>query len=148
MRSTCVAVKSGNTCFKFDKSHWDGYWETHWNSSYGNKDTSKQYLIPWQIIPIKTDIPIKIDTTGYNVVTYIRTSNIPSMEQKIKSLMNSSQFLLFLKAKNIHISFVSNGHIKSSITKSTQNEEVLLFSNGQEESRWLIYTNEEVTRIL
>ncbi len=144
MRSTCVAVKSGNTCFKFDKSHWDGYWETHWNSSYGNKDTSKQYLIPWQIIPIKTDIPIKIDTTGYNVVTYIRTSNIPSMEQKIKSLMNSSQFLLFLKAKNIHISFVSNGHIKSSITKSTQNEEVLLFSNGQEECRWLIYTNEEV----
>ena len=144
MRSTCVTVKSGNSCFKFDKSHWDGYWEKHWKPTFGVMDSGKKYLMPWQIIPIKADVPIKTDIAGYNVITYIRVSDTSTIEQKIDDLMSSSQFLLFLKAKNIRMSFVVNGQIRNAIAKATVKKQVSLTSNGKEESRWLIYTNEKV----
>ncbi len=73
MRSNHVVVESGGYCFKFDKSHWDNYWDTHWNQEeYGIKDDDKRYLMPWQIIPIETVAPIRINSDGYNVVTYIK----------------------------------------------------------------------------
>lgn len=144
MRSTSVTVKSNDSCFKFDKSHWDGYWEKHWTPAFGTKDTTKNYLMPWQIIPIKTDVPIKIDTAGYNVITYVRVADTSTIERKIGDLMSSSQFLLFLQTKNIKMSFVVNGVVRNTITKTTTKGQVLLSSNGEEDSRWLIYTNNEV----
>lgn len=144
MRSTCVTVQSGNLCFKFDKSYWDGYWDKHWASTYGAKEFHKNYLMPWQIIPIKTDAPIKINTVGYNVVTYMHVSDTSIIEQKINALMSSSQFLLFLKAKNIKMSFAINGLMRNTITKTTIKGQVLLSSNGKEDSRWLIYINDAV----
>lgn len=144
MRSTCVTVKSDNSCFKFDKSYWDGYWEKHWNPTFGIKDERKNYLMPWQIIPIKTTPPIEINTAGHNVITYIRVSDTSAIEQKIGELMSSSQFLLFLRAKNIKMSFAVNGHMRNTITKTTAKEQVILSSNEKEDSRWLIYTNDEV----
>lgn len=82
MRSTCVTVKSDNSCFKFDKSYWDNYWEKHWNPTFGTKDERKNYLMPWQIIPIKATPPLEIDTDGYNVITYIRLFDTSAIEQK------------------------------------------------------------------
>lgn len=144
MRSTCVTVKSGNQCFKFDKSYWDGYWDKHWVATFGEKNTMKNYQMPWQIIPIATDEPIKIDTTGYNVVTYMCVSDTSVIEQKISDLMSRSQFLLFLKAKNINMSLTVNGQIRNTITKATEKDQVILSSNGIEDSRWLIYVNDAV----
>lgn len=145
MRSNHVVVESGGYCFKFDKSHWDNYWDTHWNQEeYGIKDDDKRYLMPWQIIPIETVAPIRINSDGYNVVTYIRVGDSSNLEDKILALLSNSQFLLFLKSRNIKMAFVVNGITKSRIDKSENNGVVILSANGIEESRWLIHTNDSV----
>lgn len=145
MRSNHVVVESGGYCFKFDKSHWDNYWDTHWDQDeYGIKDSDKRYLMPWQIIPIETVSPVQIESEGYNVVTYIKIGDSSNLENKISALLSNSQFLLFLKSKNIRMSFVVNGTTKCWIDKSENNGVVILSANGVEESRWLIHTNKSV----
>ena len=145
MRSNHVVVESGGYCFKFDKSHWDNYWDAHWNQEeYGIKDDDKRYLMPWQIIPIETNAPIQIDAKDYNVVTYIKVGDSSNLENKISALLSNSQFLLFLKSKNIRMSFLVNGVTKCWIGKTETNGIVVLSANGVEESRWLIHTNESV----
>ena len=145
MRSNYVVVESGGYCFKFDKSHWNNYWDAHWNQEeFGVKDDDKRYLMPWQIIPIETVAPIQIDTKGYNVVTYIKVGDSSNLENKISVLLSNSQFLLFLKSKNIRMSFIVNRITKCWIDKSENNGIVVLSANGIEESRWLIHTNESV----
>ncbi|MBO7226678.1 MAG: hypothetical protein J6V33_03755, partial [Bacteroidales bacterium] len=145
MRSNYVVVESGGYCFKFDKSHWDNYWDAHWNKEeYGIKDNDKRYLMPWQIIPIETDAPIQIDSCGYNVATYIKIGKTSKLENKILALLSNSQFLLFLKSKNVKMTFVANGSTKCWIDKSESNGQVILSVNGIEESRWLIYTNDSI----
>ncbi len=144
MRSTCVTVETGKYCFKFDKSHWDNYWEKNWKTEYGNKEPEKKYLMPWQIIPIETTPAIHVDKVGYNVVTYIQLHKNKNIAEKIEKLLASSQFLLFLKASNIRITFEQDNVTISTIEKSTQNDKVTLSSNGQIENQWLIYSNDEV----
>lgn len=145
MRSNHVVVESGGYCFKFDKSHWDNYWDAHWNQEeYGIKDDDKRYLMPWQIIPIETDAPIQINAKDYNVVTYIKVGDSSNLEDKISALLSNSQFLLFLKSKNIRMSYLVNGGTKCWIGKTETNGVVALSANGVEESRWLIHTNESV----
>lgn len=145
MRSSNVVVESGGYCFKFDKSYWENYWELHWNQEeFGDKDGYKKYLMPWQIIPIEAQPPIRIESNGYNVVTYIKINETTTLEKKITNLLSNSQFLLFLKSKNIRMDFVVNGHTKSWISKSENNNQVVLSANGIEESRWLIHVNKNV----
>ena len=145
MRSSNVVVESGGYCFKFDKSYWENYWELHWNQEeFGDKDGYKKYLMPWQIIPIEAQPPIRIESNGYNVVTYIKINETTTLEKKITNLLSNSQFLLFLKSKNIRMDFVVNGHTKSWISKSENNNQVVLSTNGIEESRWLIHINKNV----
>lgn len=145
MRSTNVTVQSGGYCFKFDKSHWDNYWNEHWNDNdFGARDTEKKYLMPWQIIPIETTPPISLSDYDYNVATYIKINGTDSLEQKILKLLSSSQFLLFLMSDNIRMTFESNGKTECWIEKQKQNNQVVLSTNGKEESRWLIHTNSNV----
>jgi len=145
MRSTNVTVQSGGYCFKFDKSHWDNYWNEHWNDNdFGARDTEKKYLMPWQIIPIETTPPISLSNYDYNVATYIKINGTDSLEQKILKLLSSSQFLLFLMSDNIRMTFESNGKTECWIEKQKQNNQVVLSTNGKEESRWLIHTNSNV----
>lgn len=144
MRSTCVTVETGEYCFKFDKQHWDGFWEKHWNETYGTKSAEKTYLMPWQIIPIETKAPISVDTSKYNVITYIKIINTSSLKKKIIKLLSNSQFLLFLRCRNIQMTFVSHKEILADVNKRCTNNIVILSSNGKEDSRWLTYTNPEV----
>lgn len=145
MRSTNVTVSSGGYCFKFDKSYWDNYWDEHWNEKeFGVRDSEKKYLMPWQIIPIDTTPPIVLDCSGYNVATFIKVNETDSLEQKILKLLSSSQFLLFLKSENIRMTFERGGETKCWIEKQKRNDQVVLLVNGQEESKWLIHTNENV----
>ena len=144
MRSTCVTVKSGSYCFKFDKEHWEGYWDKHWKNEYGEKDEEKVYLMPWQIIPIETSEPISVNTTQYNVVTYIQTANTASLESKIVKLLSNSQFLLFLRCRNIQMTFAAHDKILTNVSKMHSGNIVVLSSNGNEDSRWLTYINPEV----
>ena len=144
MRSTCVTVETGEYCFKFDKQYWDGFWENHWNETYGTKSEEKTYLMPWQIIPIETKAPISIDTSKYNVITYIKITNTSSLEKKIIKLLSNSQFLLFLRCRNIQMTFVSHKEILADVNKICTDNIVVLSSNGKEDSRWLTYTNPKV----
>lgn len=145
MRSTNVTVQSGSYCFKFDKSYWDNYWNEHWSvSDFGAIDTEKKYLMPWQIIPIETTPPISLSNYEYNVATYIKINGTDTLEQKILKLLSSSQFLLFLMCDNIRMTFESNGKTKCWIEKQKQDNQVVLSTNGKEESKWLIHTNENV----
>lgn len=145
MRSTNVTVQSGVYCFKFDKSHWDNYWNEHWNDNvFGKRDIDKKYLMPWQIIPIEATPPISLSDYDYNVATYIKINGTDSLEQKILKLLSSSQFLLFLMSENIRMTFECNGKTTCWIEKQKKNNQVVLSTNGKEESRWLIHTNKNV----
>lgn len=144
MRSTCVTIKTGEYCFMFDKQYWDGFWERNWKKEYGVKSDEKVYLMPWQIIPIEANVPISLDTSNYNVITYIKITNTSSLEKKIMKLLSNSQFLLFLRCKNIQMTFVSNNDILANVNKKCNDNIVILSSNGKEDSRWLTYTNPEV----
>lgn len=143
--SSCVTVLSGGYCFKFDKEYWDDYWGKNWKKSYGSKDPEKRYLMPWQIIPIETTPPdVGLDTSDYTVVTYIQLGKKKKIGNKIKRLMSDCQFLLFVNAKNINMSFWEEGKLSSSLEKKTIDEQVVLSQNGMENSRWLIYSNDHV----
>lgn len=143
--SNCVTVLSGGYCFKFDKEYWIDYWDKNWKNSYGTKDPEKRYLMPWQIIPIETTPPdIGIDTSDYTVVTYIQLGRKKKIGDKIKRLMSDCQFLLFVNAKNIKMSFWEEGKLAYSLEKKTIDDQVELSQNGMEDSRWLIYSNDHV----
>lgn len=143
--SSCVTVLSGGYCFKFDKEYWDDYWGKNWKKSYGTKDPEKRYLMPWQIIPIETTPPdVGVDTSDYTVVTYIQLGKKKKIGDKIKRLMSNCQFLLFVNAKNIKMSFWEEGKLAYSLEKKTIDDQVELSQNGMEDSRWLIYSNDHV----
>ena len=144
MRSTCVTIKTGEYCFMFDKQYWEGFWERNWKKEYGIKSDEKVYLMPWQIIPIEANEPISLDTSNYNVITYIKITNTSSLENKIVKLLSNSLFLLFLRCKNIQMTFVSNNVFLANANKKCNDNIVILSSNGKEDSRWLTYTNPEV----
>lgn len=143
--SNSVTVLSGGYSFKFDKEYWTDYWDKNWKESYGAKDPEKRYLMPWQIIPIETTPPdVGIETSDYTVVTYIRLGRKKNIGDKIKRLMSDCQFLLFVSAKNIRMTFWEDGEQTSSLEKKTIDDQVVLSRNGIEDSRWLIYSNDHV----
>lgn len=143
--SNSVTVLSGGYCFKFDKVYWTDYWDKNWKESYGAKDPEKRYLMPWQIIPIEAMPPdVGIDTSIYTVVTYIQLGKKKKIGDKIKRLMSDCQFLLFVSAKNIKMSFWEAEKLTSSLEKKTIDDQVVLSRNGIEDSRWLIYSNDHV----
>lgn len=145
MRSNDVTVKSGGYCFKFNKEYWSDYWDKYWRiDEYGERDNDKRYAMPWQIIPIEACPPVEINTDGYNVVTYIKLVNSSSVASKILTLFSNSQFLLFLKSDAIKMTFLVDGNERIRIEKSKVNGQVVLCSNGSEDSRWLIYCNDKV----
>lgn len=145
--SSKVYIRTGSQCFRFDKDYWRSYWNEHWNPSFGPKlvDLS-EYTMPWQVIPIESEVPISLDERNANVSTYIAID--PEDEQKlvdsIKGLLQSCRFLIFLKDNNIKMSFTYHGNTQCSIEKRTLNGEVVLYLNGIEDSRWMVYQNPEV----
>lgn len=145
--SSKVYVHTGNQCFRFDKDYWRSYWNENWSSSFGPKPTDlSEYTMPWQVIPIESEVPFPFDEKNANVATYIAID--PEDEQKlansIKGLMQSCRFLIFLKDSNIKISFGHHGNTQCTIEKRTLNNEVVLYLNGTEDSRWMVYQNPEV----
>lgn len=140
MHSKNVTIESGDYCFKFNKAYWDNYWDNAW----GEKDMGKTILMPWQIIPIETQPPIKICHDGYNVVNYIETSNASLLHKKIMKILETCDFLLFLRHENISIEYMFNDVKQLEINKSTQKNRVELKHNGIIESRWLVYSNPAV----
>lgn len=145
--SSKVYIHTGGQCFRFDKDYWNSYWDEHWNPSLGPKPNDiSEYKMPWQVIPIESELPIFVDENDANVATYIAIDDEDEhkLVDSIKDLMQSCRFLIFLKDNNIKMSFSYNGNIQCVIEKRSLNGEVILYMNGIEDSRWMVYQNPEV----
>lgn len=144
--SSKVFIHTGNQCFCFDKDHWKDHWKNNWNSSFGDIAHASEYTMPWQVIPIESDLPISVDEGNANVATYISIDpeDESKLRQSIMGLMKSCRFLIFLKDANINMSFTYEGTTLCSIEKRKVNGEVVLYVDGREESRWMVYQNPEV----
>lgn len=145
--SSKVYIHTAGQCFRFDKDYWRSYWEKNWKPSFGPKPADfSEYTMPWQVIPIESEVPIYIDEKNANVAIYIAID--PEDEQNlvdsIKGLMQSCRFLIFLKDNNIKMAFTYHGNTQCSIEKQTLDGEVVLYLNGIEDSRWMVYQNPEV----
>lgn len=140
MHSKCVTVKSGSFCFRFEKDAWANYWDKSW----GSRNKGHEVFMPWQIIPIESQAPVAIDTDGYNVVTYISSTRIDTLREKVTKLLNSSNFLLFLRHANITITFFDGNRLIRTVQKRRQKDEVILISDNKVDSTWLVYENVEM----
>ncbi len=96
--SNFVIIKSGNFCFKYDKQ----YWVNHWNNAWGlqnewkaerkSKNKDENLKMPWQIIPIWTDLLNELNDLSvfqeYNVSTIIRYDKIERLKKALNDLRN------------------------------------------------------------
>lgn len=99
--SNFVIIKSGNFCFKFDKQHWANHWNNAWGSQSAwkaerktkNKDESLK--MPWQIIPIWTELPSELRSLSifqeYSVSTIIRYDKVEQLKKALNDLFSESQ---------------------------------------------------------
>ena len=145
--SSKVYIHTGNQCFRFDKDYWREYWKEHWNSSLGSKPADvSEYTMPWQVIPIESEVPIDLNERNANVATYIAIDpeDESKLAESVQALMQSCRFLIFLKDSNIKMSFSYHGSTQCSIEKRSHDEEIVLYVNGNEDSRWMFYQNQEV----
>lgn len=133
MKATQVFIKSASFCFKFDKEDCINYMP-----SYIRDGSLSIEDIPWQIIPIETEEPFKVEDKGYNVIIYIRISDPDSLVSKIDNLLQGVNFLLFLNARDVSITLYddTNGLIRK-VVRRESNGEVRLYIDEAVASRWL-----------
>ncbi|MGF1532743.1 MAG: sacsin N-terminal ATP-binding-like domain-containing protein [Bernardetiaceae bacterium] len=148
--SNFVIIKSGNFCFKFDKQYWSNHWNSAWSSQSvwkaerkgKNKDESLK--MPWQIIPIWTELPNELKSLSifqeYNVSTIIRYDKIEQLKGALNDLFSKSQIVLFLRSKQVKISINTNKII--TLEKVVSGEKTILKRNGDILSEWLIKTEQ------
>lgn len=112
--SEYVIIKSGKYCFRFDKqesNNWNSNWgkECDWKTERKADNKDEEIKMPWQIIPIWTEIPEKLkDLTvfsqnEYNVSTIIKHTKIEELKDSLIELFSKSQIILFLRSKEIKI---------------------------------------------
>ena len=135
MHSHLVTVLTNGTCFKFDREACENIVQEKGPEYTGVK-------MPWQIIPMLTDIPSDIDVKGFNVVTYIKTCNRDSLRRKVEKLLADTRFLLFLKVDNLKISFYDGEEKILMLSKSHENDVLTLLKNDIPQNRWLTYSKE------
>jgi hypothetical protein len=135
MHSQLVTVLTDGTCFKFDKGACENIVQEKGNDYAGVR-------MPWQIIPMITDVPSDVDTSGFNVVTYIQTDNRNSLRRKIEKLLADTRFLLFLKVDNLGISFFDGDEEIIKLSKSYKENVLVLLKNEVPQNRWLIHSKE------
>ena len=131
MKATQVFIKSASFCFKFDKEDCINYMP-----SYIRDGSLSIEDIPWQIIPIETEEPFKVEDKGYNVIIYIRISDPDSLVSKIDNLLQGVNFLLFLNARDVSITLYddTNGLIRK-VVRRESNGEVRLYIDEAVASR-------------
>ena len=135
MHSHRVTVLTDRTCFKFDKEACEAIAKSKGTECKGVK-------MPWQIIPILSDVPSNIKTDGFNVITYIETSNKKSLKRKVEKLLNDTRFLLFLKVDDLNISFWNEGKEILNLSKKQTDDILTLSKNGKPQNKWLIHSTE------
>lgn len=148
--SSLVIIKSGNFCFKFDKQHWTNHWSNTW-SSQGDwkgerkaKNKDENLKMPWQIIPIWTELPNELKSLSffqeYTVSTIIRYDKLEHLKKALTDLFSKSQIVLFLRSRDIKVSI--NTSEKIVLEKVVTGEVTTLKRNGHTLSEWLIKTDQ------
>jgi len=146
--SNFVIIKSGDYCFKFDKQHWVDHWnnvwgsQSIWRSERKTKNKDVNIKMPWQIIPIWTELPVKLKNLSvineYNVSTIIRYDKIEQIKKAFIELFSESQIVLFLRSK--HVKVFLNTDEKLLLEKSVSGEITCLKRNDRILSEWLVKT--------
>lgn len=145
--SNYVIIKSKNFCFRYDKNHWKGYWndrnwgiKSDWQNERVEKRKDPQPKMPWQIIPIWTELPIELNRLAifqeFNVSTIIKYNKIDNLKKDLINLLSNTQILLFLRSKKVKITV--DGSEKLTIIKSQNGETTTLNRNGILQSEWII----------
>ncbi|RKO72551.1 DUF3883 domain-containing protein [Sphingobacterium puteale] len=155
--SKLVYIKSGNYCFKFDRNHWKEHWNNHWGdkalwqSERRSKNKEENIKMPWQIIPIWSDLPEQVASLAalsqYNVSTVIAYDKIEELKSSLNDLFSDSQIVLFLRSRKVKIAIYSDEPLV--LEKSTDENITSLVRNDIKLSDWLIKTetfqiNEEI----
>ena len=139
-----VTIKSGNYCFKFDKNYWTNYWDESWgsHSSWQQIREKKQKIsevkMPFQILPIWTDVPDvikKLHLDDYSVSTIIKLRKILSLEKDLKDLFSTSQIVLFLRSQQVKVSINSKEPL--TIEKTYNNGIITIQKNNIPISEWI-----------
>jgi hypothetical protein len=148
--SNFVIIKSGNFCFKFDKQHWTNHWkdawgyQSAWKAERKTKNKDESLKMPWQIIPIWTELPNELRSLSifqeYSVSTIIRYDKVEQLKMALNDLFSESQIVLFLRSKQVKVSI--NTSEKIVLEKGVSGEVTTLKRNGNTLSEWLIKTEQ------
>lgn len=149
--SNLVIIKSGDYCFKFDKGEFtENYWRLLWGDKEQwlnvrkNDRKEESVKMPWQIIPIWTELPNELKNLSvfqeYSVSTIIYYDKIEQLKKALNDLFSESQIVLFLRSKQVKVSINTNE--KLVLEKSTSNEITILKCNETILSEWLIKTEQ------
>lgn len=135
MHSKRVTVLTGNTCFRFD--------EKKCKEIASKRGSDYQVVkMPWQIIPILTDIPKELDYDKYNVVTILEVSNTEKLLKKVERLLSDARFLLFLKVTSLRVSLFDNNEEILSLSKTQEGNILTLAKNEVAQSSWLMFAED------
>lgn len=140
IQSSLVYVQSGKTCcFKFDKEACFNLLPENLKAELKRDNVPLYDDVPWQIIPIESNPPVKLDAEGFNVIIYIKMSRLAELLPKIKKLLTDKEFLLFLNAKQVSVSLFDNNRLITSISRAKKGDIVELAVNGTVQSRWMMH---------
>lgn len=132
MHSKRVTVITDNICFRFD--------EESCKELVASKGKEYQDIkMPWQIIPIISEMPESIDYTDYNVITVLEVSNTGKLLKKVEKLLSDARFLLFLKVDNLRVSLFDDDKEILSLSKTQEENTLTLSKNDIPQSHWLIF---------
>lgn len=140
-----VVIYSKDYCFSFDRSKWASYWnekwgdKAAWEESRRAKGKTAVIKMPWQIIPIWTEIGESNakNLSNYSVSTFIHYDDISSLKGEVKELFSESNILLFLRCSNAKIVIHDEGqHIIEKI--SLEDGRVKILQNGASVNEWLM----------
>lgn len=141
--SDYVIINSGSYCFRFDKNYWKDYWGNSWGCKQDwkmereRKEKDTNVKMPWQIIPIWTDLPQELAfINNFNVSVIVRYDNAEKIQKELFELFANTQILLFLRSKEVKITITKA--ISFTVEKVIQGETIKLKINGQDISEWLL----------
>ena len=145
-----VIIKSGGYCFKFDKEAsnvWDAEWgdKSEWEQKRKSNGKDTDYSLPWQVIPINTEIPPAISALpvfedgSFTVITILKCKKINTLKEAINDLFSKAQLILFLRSENVTIKV--NGGQELFIEKKICDGITTVLKNGSIISQWLIKTS-------
>lgn len=141
IQSSLVYVQSGKACcFKFDKEACFNLLPENLKAELKRENVPLYDDVPWQIIPIESNPPIKLDAEGFNVVIYIKMSRLAELLPRIRKLLTDKEFLLFLNAKQVSVSLFDNNRLITSISRAKKGDVVELAVNGTVQSRWMMHS--------